>query len=256
MVEMGILSPFIDHSYRVNEHPPHSPAYRMYQVSKPSMKKSRRPILALGAIAVFGLLASPVFLYMSRFGGFLSADHIRWSEFGAYVGGIYAPVAAFITLLIISGQLSSQVAFNKHQIDQSFLANAKADLHFYLEQLHSISARHEKIANVPLGHVLITMFGSKSHQDLRGGVHSKDVRRVGMTDDRICALWGAIYSIFKGLRTVAEADYELVYSSSKQKCIAMLGYALCDALDNFHYVSCDYPDDFVYDFHAGPRAEA
>ncbi len=219
------------------------------------MKLSRRSLLVLGAIATLGLLISPVLVYMFRFGGSLSAEHTRWSEFGAYVGGIYAPVAAFITLLIISGQLSSQVAFNKHQIDQSFLANAKTDLHFYLEQLHKISVRHEKLANVPLGHVLTTMFGSKSHQELRGGVHSKDVRRIGMTDDRICALWGAIYSIFQGLRVVPETDYELVYSSSKQKCIAMLGYALCDALDNFHYVACDYPDAFTYEFHAGPRAE-
>jgi hypothetical protein len=205
------------------------------------------------AACVLALLAAPIVLYALNFQGSLSTQHIRWAEFGAYVGGIYAPFAAFLTLLIISGQLSSQVGFNKHQVDQSFLANARADLHFYLDQLHQTLSRHEKLANVPLDHALVAMFGSKSHEQLRDGTHNTDVRRVTMSDDRISALWGAVYTIFEGLRVVDEPDYGNVYASSKQKCIAMLGYAVCDALDNHHYVACGYPAEFRYEFHAGAR---
>ena len=219
------------------------------------MRKSRILVLALTAAAVLALLALPVVLYVLQFSGPLSDQHIRWGEFGAYLGGVYAPIAALVTLMIISIQLASQIGFNKHQIDQSFLANARADLHFYLDQIRQVANKHEQLANVPLGHVIVTMFSSKSHEQLRSGVHATDVRRISMTDDRISALWGAVYTIFEGLRAVQEIEYELVYSSSKQKCIATLGYALCDALDNHHYVACGYPAGFRYEFHAGPRPE-
>jgi len=219
------------------------------------MKPSRNWIVLLTLVAVVAALAAPTILYAIRFGGHLSSEHVRWSEFGAYVGGIYAPIAAFITLLIVSRQLSSQVEFNKHQIDQSFLANARADLHYYVEQLRQISSKNEQLANVPLGHVLVTMFSSKSHSELREAIHTTNVRRISMTDDRVVALWGAVYTVFRGLRAVSETDCELVYSSSKQKCIATLGYALCDALDNLHYVAARYPDAFQYEFHAGARPE-
>ena len=219
------------------------------------MKSSRLLTLILGVFAAICVLAAPLALYVFAFGGPLSQQHTQWSEFGEYVGGIYAPIAALLTLLIISVQIASQVAFNKHQIDHAFLSNAREDLHFYLDQIRLATAKNEQISNAPLGHAIVNMFGSKSHDQLKGGVHVKDVRRVGMTDDRICALWAAIYTLFQGLRAVPETDYTLVYSSSKQKCIAVLGYALCDALDNFHYVASDFPEDFHYEFHAGPPAD-
>jgi hypothetical protein len=219
------------------------------------MKVTPRLLGIAAGIGVLALLAAPVLLYVLTFHGSISDQHIRWAEFGAYAGGIYAPFAAFLTLLIISRQLSSQTEFNKHQSDQSFLANARADLHFYLDQLRQTLNTHEKLANVPLSHVLVTMFGSKSHEQLHGGTHGTDARRITMSDDRLSALWGAVYTIFEGLRAVDEPEYRNVFASSKQKCIAMLGYAVCDALDNHHFVACNYPVGFRYEFHAGARPE-
>ena len=215
------------------------------------MRTPSRLSMVLTVITIL-LLASPAILYRLHFGGHLSAKHIRWSEFGAYIGGIYTPVIAILTLLtllIISLQLSTQ-------INHAFLANAKSDLHYYLEQIHSITRNNERVANAQLSHVLISMFGSKSHAELKNGVYINNVRRIGMTDDRVTALWGAIYTIFQGTGSKPEDEYSLFHSTSKQKCIAMLGYELCDALDNFHYVACNYPKDFKYEFHAGSRPNA
>jgi hypothetical protein len=96
------------------------------------------------------------------------------------------------------------------------------------------------------------MFGSRTHEQLRGGIPAKDVRRIGMTDTRISGIWGAIYSIFAGLKANNESDYSLVYGNAKQKCISIFGYALCDALDNYHFVVCQYPESFNYEFHRPP----
>lgn len=209
---------------------------------------------ALLAIVIV-LLVAPIALYALNFGSSLSSSHTRWAEMGDFVGGIYAPILALLTLSIIAGQFASQVFFNKHNIDHTFLSNARSDLHFYIDQLDKILTKHEQISNVPLGHALVSMFGSRTHEQLKGAIPIKDVRRIGMTDTRISGMWGAIYTIFAGLKACDETDYALVYSGAKQKCIAVFGYALCDALDNYHFSICQFPENFPYEFHSPPPAE-
>lgn len=200
-------------------------------------------------------LALPIAIYTAIFGPTLSGEHSHWGEFGDFLGGVYATIAAFLTLALIAGQISSQNHFNKHQIDQDFLSNSRADLHFYMEQLESILLKNEKISSAPLNHSLIAMFGSKTHEQLKGPIFAKDVKRIGMTDTRISGIWSAIYAIFSGLKAAEGVNYELVYVSSRQKCIAIFGYALCDALDNYHFVACQYPPEFPYEFYLPPGAE-
>lgn len=220
------------------------------------MKISAAHTRTLVALVVLALLIAPVAFYALTFGSTISASHIRWAEMGAFVGGIYAPIAAILTLSVLAAQLTSQVHFNKHNIDHTFLSNARSDLHFYIDQLDKILQKHEQIANVPLAHALVSMFGSRTHVQLKGAIHSTDAKRIGMTETRISGMWGAIYSILAGLKACDEADYSLVYSNAKQKCIAVFGYALCDALDNYHYVVCDYPESFSYEFYHPPKAES
>ena len=217
----------------------------------PSKTKAFAWIVGLSAA-----LLIPVVLYVTTFGFALSNDHARWSEFGTYLGGVYAPIAGFITLAIIVLQLASQVHINKHQIDQTYLSNARSDLSFYIAQLQTALARHEQIANVPLSQTLVAMFSAKTHEQLRGAIFVTNARRIGMTESRSGAIWGAIYSIFAGLKAVDHPDYSLVYTTSKAKCIAVLGLALCDALDNLHYVELGYPEDFPYEFRSRPQSEA
>lgn len=212
------------------------------------MKVSAIQLRWILALLLLAALIAPIVLYIATFGTSLSDTHSRWSEAGDFIGGVYAPIVALLTLAIIVTQFLSQVHFNKHQIDQSFLSNAKSDLHYYIDQLDNVLRRHEQISNVPLGHVLVTMYSAKTIEELKGAIPAKDVQRIAMSDGRISAMWGAIYTIFAGLESCKETDYELVYASSKQKCIAVFGYALCDALDNYHYVACNYPANFPYEF--------
>lgn len=200
------------------------------------------------ALLLLVALIAPIILYIATFGTSLSHIHSRWSEAGDFIGGVYAPIVALLTLVIIVGQLFSQIHFNKHQIDQSFLNNSKSDLHYYIEQLDNVLRRHEQMSNVPLGHTLINIYSAKTIDELKRDMPAKDVKRITNSDNRICAMWGAIYTIFAGLKSCNETDYELVYKSSKQKCRAVFGDALCEALDNYHFVACNYPSDFPYEF--------
>ncbi|MBL0651350.1 hypothetical protein [Aeromonas caviae] len=82
-------------------------------------------------VVVLVLLFSPVVLYVSKFGGDLSQDHSRWAEFGSAIGGIYAPILGFITLVVLIRQLYLQKQMN----DQYYLQQAREDIEFYASQL-------------------------------------------------------------------------------------------------------------------------
>jgi hypothetical protein len=94
------------------------------------MKSYAAHRIKIVALLVILALSAPILFYVVTFGTSLSHNHLRWSELGTFIGGIYAPIAAFFTLAIITGQLSSQVHFNNHQMDQAFLNNSRADLPF------------------------------------------------------------------------------------------------------------------------------
>lgn len=202
------------------------------------------------------ILISPVIFYVLTFGGEISTSHARWAEMGTFFGGIYTPITAIVTiftLLVLVVQVKSQLEFNKHSFDHAYLSNARSQLHFYIEQLDNALKKHESISNTPLSHALITMFGSRTHEQLRSDISKVNYRRIGMTDTRISGLWGGIYTIFAGLKNQDEEHYALEFSSAKYRCIAIFGYDVCDALDNYHYVACDYPDEHSFEFHRPPE---
>ena len=51
------------------------------------------------------------------------------------MAGIYTPALTILTLLVLIAQVRLQHRINEHTFDQSYIQDARADLHFYLEQL-------------------------------------------------------------------------------------------------------------------------
>jgi hypothetical protein len=209
------------------------------------MKKSVQVATTLVALAA---LVAPLVVYVSTFGIHLSPSHGRWAEFGALLAGIYSPVAAFLALLVLARQVASQNHFNKHQIDYSYLQNARADLHFYLDTLHNALSKHEVSANVPLSSVLVSLFAKRNKSQLLAPLHPADLERIKNADDRLWGLWGAVYNVLRGVKAVDHYQYTLFYSSTKEKCIALFGYAVCDALDNYHFAVTQGRVEVSYEF--------
>ena len=200
------------------------------------------------SVAVLGALITPLVVYVATFGVHLSASHSRWAEFGTLLAGIYSPIAAFLALLVLAGQVASQNHFNKHQIDYSYLQNARADVHFYLETLSTALQKHEPAANVPLGDVLVSLFAKREKAQLLLAQHPADLARIKNADDRLWGLWGAVYNVLRGVKATDDYQYTLFYSSTKQKCIALFGYAVCDALDNYHFAATQGRVEVSYEF--------
>ncbi|WP_421266080.1 hypothetical protein [Aeromonas veronii] len=194
-------------------------------------------------VVVFVLLFSPVALYVNTFGGDLSQDHSRWAEFGSAIGGIYAPILGFITLVVLIRQLSLQKQMN----DQYYLQQAREDIEFYVSQLSNI-LDESLVGNVPLRAVLHEkfMFCSPEH------LCSMDMKNISIDIHRVMPqaldIWAAIYPVLIGLSAVDDSLFKMTLASSNQKLVALLNFEICVALDNLHFCRTDGKSGFTYIF--------
>ncbi|MGL6523392.1 hypothetical protein ACSZNC_21290 [Aeromonas dhakensis] len=194
-------------------------------------------------VVVLALLFSPVVLYVNIFGGNLSQDHSRWAEFGSAIGGIYAPILGFITLVVLIRQLSLQKQMN----DQYYLQQAREDIEFYASQLSNI-LDESLVGNVPLRAVLHEKFMFCSP----GNLCSMDMKNIATDIHRVMPqaldIWAAIYPVLIGLSAVDDSLFKMTLVSSKQKLVALLSFEICVALDNLHFCRTDGKNGFTYVF--------
>ena len=67
---------------------------------------SKRSLISFFILLLIFL--TPVLVYVATFGASLSRSHSIWSEFGSVMSGIYAPIIAMTTLLVLLAQLGLQ----------------------------------------------------------------------------------------------------------------------------------------------------
>ncbi|HHQ4523324.1 hypothetical protein [Aeromonas veronii] len=194
-------------------------------------------------IVVLVLLFSPIAFYVNTFGGELSQDHSRWAEFGSAIGGVYAPILGFITLIVLIRQLSLQKQMN----DQYYLQQAREDIEFYASQLSNI-LDESLVSNVPLRAVLHEKFMFCSPENLC----SMDMKNISIDIHKVMPqaldIWAAIYPVLIGLSAVDDSSFKVTLASSKQKLVALLSVEICVALDNLHFCRTDGKSGFTYVF--------
>ena len=194
-------------------------------------------------VVVLALLFSPVVLYVNTFGGDLSQDHSRWAEFGSAIGGIYAPILGFTTLVVLIRQLFLQKQMN----DQYYLQQAREDIEFYASQLSNI-LDESLVGDVSLRAVLHGKFMFCSPEELC----SIDMKNIAVDIHRLMPqaldIWSAIYPVFMGLSAVDDSKFKMTLASSKQKLVALLSFEICLALDSLHFCRTGGTSGFTYVF--------
>lgn len=147
------------------------------------------------------------------------------------MAGIYAPILAILTLVVLLAQVQLQSRLNEHTFDQGYVQDARADIHFYLEQLvHALSLEFAEGASVQS--MLVTGFGRISEVELKEAKLIQAAEVFNQRSHRLVAMWSAIYAVLAGLKANDYPPYSNNYATAKQKAIAMLSYECCVALDN------------------------
>ena len=199
------------------------------------------------ASLVTAMLLAPIAVYVFTFGHHLSNNHTLWAEMGSAMSGIYSPLLAVLALIVVLGQLRSQIEINKHQIDQAQIDQSRADIQYYLEQLdRSLDVRDPNGQTVR--QMLCGIFQAAETDLLRSEKHLHFANLINNDYPRPFALWSAIYPLLAGFRAPGEYPYEHQVSAAVQKIIVMTDFPTCVALDNFHWTLTKGKASVDYEF--------
>lgn len=175
-------------------------------------------LLLVGAVFAFvtPVFVAPVFVYAMTFGWHLSDSHQRWSEFGSFIAGVYAPIVAIATLAVLLMQVVLQRAVNTHQFDQAHIQQARADMEFYVVRL--AEALDSKLA---VGNTVREILHAHFQPSTRGELGSPRLRLLATKVDReaprIMGLLFGIFPVLIGLRSARDKTFEMNHTSALQK---------------------------------------
>jgi hypothetical protein len=191
----------------------------------------KRTALGIGILLL--LYAAPLVVYVYTFGTELTNSHARWAEFGSALSGIYAPIVAITTLVVLFTQVRLQRQINEHQYVQSHIQQVRADLEFYCVQLAG-ALNQTLLPGQSVRQVLHKNFQPSRLADLDDGNLRALAANIDANAPSALALWFAVYPILGGLIAGKSAPFEMTLHSSVAKLIAMLSFETCIALDNYH----------------------
>lgn len=209
------------------------------------MRKEYRQRISTAILCL--LLIAPILIYTHEFGWTITANHTQWSEMGSAMSGIYSPLFSFLALLVLIAQTKSQKQINEHQYDQSFILEARGDIHYFLDQLER-ALEVEIKPNVTFRNVLSASFIPAAGQALEPEDRKMLAWELNSAHPRPFATWQAIYTVLAGLKTVKRYPYEHNFSAAKQKIIMIASYESCVALDNYSWAVTEGRFSMDYEF--------
>lgn len=192
--------------------------------------------MQFGRLAAMGIafaFVAPLAAYVFTFGWHLTDNHQRWSEFGSFVAGIYAPIVALATLLVLLMQVALQRAINTHQFDQAHIQQARADIEFYVIRLAETMGNRLAVGNT-VRELLHAQFQPSTGEELDSPQLKLLAHQIDQEAPRVMGLLFGILPVLVGLRSTKDKTFEMNHTSALQKMIAMLSFETCVALENYH----------------------
>ena len=188
---------------------------------------------SIAVLFIIGAIAAPVVTYLWVFGAKLSTDHSRWAEFGSAIGGIYSPLVALLTLVVLLRQVALQQQMNIHESDQAYLQQARSDIEFYSKQMVEVM-NSIALPGKTLRAVLHESFQSVKAAELDSQQLKQLAANIHALVPPSFDIWAAVYPTLMGLKAGKTSMYNMTLGSSTQKLIALLSFETCVTLDNFH----------------------
>ncbi|MNC38953.1 hypothetical protein D3C75_875850 [compost metagenome] len=92
-------------------------------------RKLKKAMNKTKPVLIFFALATPIILYFLTFNKSLSVNSQDWGAFGSFIGGVYAPIAAIISVYVLIKTLhvmeNNSKESSEHQIKERHLENIR-----------------------------------------------------------------------------------------------------------------------------------
>ncbi len=180
------------------------------------------------------ILISPVLIYVFTFGSNLSQEHDRWAEFGSAMSGIYSPILAVFTLLVLRQQYRLQKQLATHQLNHTRIERSITDFEFFTQRLERYLSTHAG-NGVQVGQIIRNSFQPLSLNLLDSDESRENANVLDREFPNVMTTWGAMYPVLMGLEAMDNEAGEEAYLTCKHKLILVLTFEMCVALDNYHH---------------------
>jgi hypothetical protein len=201
-------------------------------------------------IVVLLAMMLPLVVYMWKFGFVVSSDHVRWSEMGSAMSGIYAPILSLLTLVVLGYQVFLQKKFSYLENDIRQTEEAQKEIAYYLDHIKT------ELGDSSLNHPdVITLF---AYSPLDSSLQLSDIaKKINLDNPSISAAWINCNTYFRGLQAENRYPYSTTLVTLKNKAICILSYKECAALDAYIWHLSDGSLKLPYLFHkySGEQSE-
>ncbi|MEZ8852862.1 hypothetical protein AB6E22_17340 [Vibrio cyclitrophicus] len=182
-------------------------------------------------IIVSVILVLPMVAYIYQFGiGFWQSPS-EWSYLGGYIGGIYTPILALLTLTVLCVQIYLQVLQHR----QHMVSLQEKELSDYLNQLNM--ELDKKIEDdLTLRQILLNVLNDKNVDDI-SSMNLSLIFSLNQNHHKLYSIWCGVRACLKDIENHSKIKhYESShYSVQKNKIIAYMSPQVCSSLDKFNY---------------------
>ena len=186
----------------------------------------------LVALIIVVVMLIPIVIYVWKFGFVISNSHSRWGEMGSAMSGIYAPILAFLTLVVLGYQVYLQNKFSYLENDLHQTQEAKNEIEYYLSLIKA-----ELANSLSNNQDVIDLFAySPLDSTLR---LSKIAKKINQDNPSIGAAWVNCNNYFYGLQCEDRYPYSTTLTTLKNKAICILSFKTCAALDAYVWYFSD-----------------
>lgn len=190
-------------------------------------------LVVVGVLLGIPLLA-PVVAYIFVFGHDVSTDHEKWSQFGGYVSGVYAPVIGLLTLMVLFLQFRLQRSEANYRHTQGALDASRAWVEYYVQLLD------EELKRIHGGATVGQFVDSTLHCEREADqlAHLKAAAaQLASVRPLVLQAWASIQEELRSIKGSNHPAAEGFHAGAKQKLIATLGRERCMKLDQAFTVS-------------------
>ncbi|EKO3932739.1 hypothetical protein ACOZZ1_000789 [Vibrio fluvialis] len=176
-------------------------------------------------------MSLPLFLYAYQFGFGLWSEHNDWAQMGSALGGIYSPVFALATILLLYKQYHLQRKISKSQDLITICSDSKSEAIYLLTEIKSVilNSEEERAQNF-----------YEALQRYRFSGSDEDYEYVWRKHRMETLLLKDLFYLLHNLRCLKHPYAKSTLNSLKRKTLGQLSIELC--LEFEHYFGSQFDD--------------
>ncbi|MBU75613.1 MAG: hypothetical protein CMK63_01320 [Pseudoalteromonadaceae bacterium] len=171
------------------------------------------------------LIATPIGLYIDKFGLGYWAEHQKWAELGTYIGGVVTPILTFITIAFLLLQLKYLALGLESERNHRVQTDTNSEIDYFINLIEI------RVANLEADKV-------------KSFITDQTTVKLDDTQSELAQLWNCVYIALMPFRD--EQTFENQLKKAIIKIRAVIGHQKAEYLDKLLKTQYSLPKESLY----------